>query len=225
MLAWLPGCPLAALVNLQTIWGVLWIGLGLLTIALVTLMVTRWRQAQPLSKCIVLSVWAHMLMAVYASSVNVVFKPPASGAEIGIHIADAAGTSAETGDAVASSHAGGEPWSQFPSQQPHKLAAAALPRPTAETAVTRPVAPAPPARDLAPASSRLPEPQFAAPQPKPAETPLANVKTPAPADALADERDAIQPVARAAAAPAAADLQPAENAVAPAGTSPAGIAA
>jgi hypothetical protein len=226
MLAWLPGCLFASLVNPQTIWGGVWLGLGVLTIVLVTLLVTRWRQAQPLSKCIVLSVWAHVLMAVYASSVNIVFKPAPPVAEIGIHISDAAGTSSEAGDAGAVTHASGEPWSQFPTQQPRKLAAVALARPTVEAAVTRPVSPAPPARELAPVKPHLPEPQISAPQSKPTETPLAKVKNPAPLDALADEPDANKPVAaHAPAAPAAADSQPAGSSPALATAAPAGIAA
>jgi hypothetical protein len=45
---------------------VLLMGLSLLAIALVVLMLTRWGQVRPLSKCIVLSVFAHILLMVYA---------------------------------------------------------------------------------------------------------------------------------------------------------------
>jgi hypothetical protein len=224
MPAWLPGCLLASLVSPQVIWGVLWFGLGMLTIALVTLMVTRWGQTQPLSKCIVLSVWAHVLMAVYASSVNIVFKPATPPVEIGIHISDGTGTAAETSEAGAQPSAEGEPWSQFPSRQPGKLAAVPLARPTAETAVTRPASPAAPARDLQPANPRLPEPQFAAPPAKLVETHLARANTPAPAQALSDELETTASVSpRMATAPTSAAPQPAGNAAPLANASPAAV--
>ncbi len=142
MSTWPSGCLLAAWVSPQAIWGALWFGLGLLTIALVTLMATRWGQAQPLSKCIVLSVWAHVLMAVYASGVNIVFKPaPPPPIEIGIHITDAAGPAGEASRTGPPAASASEPWSQFPSQPPGQIAAAGLVRAQTETAITRPTLP------------------------------------------------------------------------------------
>ena len=44
----------------------LWLGLGALTIALVVLTRTRWGQAKPISKCVALSVFAHILLVIYA---------------------------------------------------------------------------------------------------------------------------------------------------------------
>ena len=40
--------------------------MAILTIALLILMRTRWGQVQPLSKCVVLSVFAHMLLFLFA---------------------------------------------------------------------------------------------------------------------------------------------------------------
>ena len=54
----------------------LWVGLGLLTLTLAALMVTRWGQTQSIAKCAVLSVWAHVLLGVYATTVDIVFTPP-----------------------------------------------------------------------------------------------------------------------------------------------------
>jgi hypothetical protein len=56
----------------------LWLGLALLTVALVLLTRTRWGQTKPLSKCIVLSVFAHILFLAYASGTKLVFDYPAS---------------------------------------------------------------------------------------------------------------------------------------------------
>ena len=45
---------------------VLWSGLGILTVALLVLTRTRWGQAKPISKCVALSVFAHVWLMGYA---------------------------------------------------------------------------------------------------------------------------------------------------------------
>ena len=55
----------------------LWVGLAILTLALLVLMRTRWGQAQPLSKCVVLSVFAHILFIAYAYGTRLIFDAPA----------------------------------------------------------------------------------------------------------------------------------------------------
>ncbi|MFV1967214.1 MAG: prenyltransferase/squalene oxidase repeat-containing protein [Pirellulaceae bacterium] len=55
----------------------LWLGLGILTISLLVLMRTRWGQAKPLSKCIVLSVFAHILFITYAYGTRLILDQPA----------------------------------------------------------------------------------------------------------------------------------------------------
>ena len=52
--------------------GVLWAGLGALTIALLVLMRTRFGQARPLSKCLALSIYAHVLLMTYAYGTKLV---------------------------------------------------------------------------------------------------------------------------------------------------------
>jgi hypothetical protein len=54
----------------------LWAGLGVLTVALVVLMRTRWGHAQPLSKCVALSIYAHILLMTYAYSTRLVVPTP-----------------------------------------------------------------------------------------------------------------------------------------------------
>ncbi|MEX0819851.1 MAG: prenyltransferase/squalene oxidase repeat-containing protein, partial [Pirellulaceae bacterium] len=61
----------------QTLGMILWIGLAILTVALLVLMRTRWGQAQPLSKCVVLSVFAHVLFIAYAYGTRLIFDAPA----------------------------------------------------------------------------------------------------------------------------------------------------
>ena len=52
---------------------ILWCGLAMLTVALLVLTRTRWGQAQPLSKCVALSVFAHMLLMGYAYGTKLIF--------------------------------------------------------------------------------------------------------------------------------------------------------
>jgi hypothetical protein len=54
----------------------LWIGLGVLTVSLLVLMRTRWGQANPLSKCVVLSVFAHILFIAYAYGTRLILEQP-----------------------------------------------------------------------------------------------------------------------------------------------------
>ncbi|MBP90277.1 MAG: hypothetical protein CMJ64_26820 [Planctomycetaceae bacterium] len=56
----------------------IWTGLGVLTISLLILMRTRWGQAKPISKCIALSVFAHILFLTYAYTTRLIFDSPAA---------------------------------------------------------------------------------------------------------------------------------------------------
>jgi len=56
----------------QILWGTLWSGLVLLTMALLVLMRTHWGQSQPLRKCVVLSLLAHLLFGCYATTIGIV---------------------------------------------------------------------------------------------------------------------------------------------------------
>ena len=60
----------------QLVWGVLWLGLVLVTIALMALMVTRWGQSRPLGKCVALSLFTHALLATYAMTIEIVGATP-----------------------------------------------------------------------------------------------------------------------------------------------------
>ncbi|HTN75704.1 MAG TPA: hypothetical protein VL096_10680 [Pirellulaceae bacterium] len=60
---------------------VLWGGLAGLTIALLVLMRTRFGQARPLSKCIALSLYAHVLLMTYAYGTKLVIPAPPGGGD------------------------------------------------------------------------------------------------------------------------------------------------
>ena len=59
----------------------MWTGFGFLTIALVILVRTRWGQAKPMSKCIVLSVFAHLLLMGFAYTSRLLSEHPSLPAE------------------------------------------------------------------------------------------------------------------------------------------------
>jgi hypothetical protein len=65
----------------------LWGGLGALTITLFLLMRTRWGQAQPLSKCVALSVLAHCLFAGYAYGTRLFCEIPMVAEEESLRLA------------------------------------------------------------------------------------------------------------------------------------------
>lgn len=65
---------------------VLWSGLGILTVSLLVLMRTRWGQARPLSKCVALSVFAHVLLMGYAYGTRLFYEPPLEPADEAIQV-------------------------------------------------------------------------------------------------------------------------------------------
>ncbi|WDI42316.1 prenyltransferase/squalene oxidase repeat-containing protein [Bremerella sp. P1] len=69
----------------QIVWGVLWGGLAFITLSLLILMQTRWGQARPVSKCVVLSIFAHLLLMTYAQ-VTQLFAPAGVGNSAPVNI-------------------------------------------------------------------------------------------------------------------------------------------
>src|SRR3569833_3019444 len=67
-------------------WTTLWILLGVATLVMLVLMITRWGRSEPLNRCIVLSLWMHMLLATYAASVHVIVAPAATISQTAINI-------------------------------------------------------------------------------------------------------------------------------------------
>lgn len=57
----------------------LWVGLAMLTVSLIVLARTRWGQARPISKCVVLSVFAHILLFGYAYGTKLILDVPLVG--------------------------------------------------------------------------------------------------------------------------------------------------
>jgi len=64
--------PLAALLNLPTVWIFIWVGLLAMTIAIVWLLRTKLREIKSWQKCAILSLWVHVLLACLTAAVRIV---------------------------------------------------------------------------------------------------------------------------------------------------------
>ena len=64
---------LQSLLQARSLAMALWAGLAVLTLALLILMRTRWGQVKPLSKCVALSIYAHILFFGYAYGTHLFF--------------------------------------------------------------------------------------------------------------------------------------------------------
>ena len=85
------------LTGIQFIVGVLWMGLFALSVALLVLSRTPWGRSNPLRKCLVLSLFAHLLLAGYATTVQIVASAPSREEEtIRVSIADGESLREET---------------------------------------------------------------------------------------------------------------------------------
>jgi len=98
------------LTSMELFLGLLWTGLAAVSIALLILMRTRWGQSRPLRKCLVLSLLAHLLLAGYATTVQICSAGPRRwGAPTArVSLVDAAES-----DDPAESPSRPEPWEQF----------------------------------------------------------------------------------------------------------------
>ena len=98
---------LAVFWDAQLIRWVVWVGLVVLTVALLLLIRTRWGQSQPLSKCVVLSLLAHLLVGIYTTTVTIVTETVGSPDGEGIQVAlvDSTGAGSLEGQPTVS-----EPW-------------------------------------------------------------------------------------------------------------------
>jgi len=89
----------------------LWAGLALLMLLLIVLMLTRWGQANALSKCVALSIFAHLLLMGYAYGTILFFEePPGTEEGEGATFKLSSIDSEDTSDSPSDSN---EPWNQF----------------------------------------------------------------------------------------------------------------
>ncbi|HLA84327.1 MAG TPA: hypothetical protein VJL29_06010 [Thermoguttaceae bacterium] len=137
--------------------GVLWVGLAALSITLLVLMRTRWGQSQPLRKCFVLSLLAHVLLGGYATTVQIWSTGPWQSGEptMEISLSDAASGDVPRDD---------RPWEEFPEPT-------AVESPLAASALAETVPPAEPSRIESPLLEPTAEedPIEASDEPRPSE--------------------------------------------------------
>jgi hypothetical protein len=75
------------LANVQWLIVLLWIGLAFFTLGLAVLLYTRWGQYKPLRKCMGLSLLAHLLLAGYATTIQIVYPVPRPPGEPAFRVA------------------------------------------------------------------------------------------------------------------------------------------
>ena len=114
-------------------WGV-WVGLVVLTVSLLLLMRTRWGQSQPLGKCVVLSLLAHLLLAIYLTTFHIVTHSSDSPTGKGVQVALASGGEPDSDGPDDESNKAENPWDAIAPTE----SSADLPEPdfTTETPVT-----------------------------------------------------------------------------------------
>src|SRR6185369_10534380 len=86
------GLLLAAATTGRSLAIIMAVGMLLLFAILATLVWTRFGQARPMTKCVFLSLLAHLLLIIYAYSTHILFGPPGKwyGQEVTIRLMDAA---------------------------------------------------------------------------------------------------------------------------------------
>src|SRR5204862_402441 len=101
---------LAALTAARPLSGVLAAGLIALFVLLTVLVWTKFGQARPISKCVVLSLLAHLLLVIYMYSTHVLYGPPGrwTGQTVTIRLRDAA----DDVEAAPVASKSPQPWSQ-----------------------------------------------------------------------------------------------------------------
>ena len=105
--------------DVQTTW--LLAGLAVLVIVLLVLMRTRWGQAKPLSKCMVLSIVVHLLLVVYAYFLQTFVVGPFPGREQIVHVSLIADVEEEEfveSPAEQTEPEEQEPWNDFAAVEP-----------------------------------------------------------------------------------------------------------
>src|SRR5437764_8019852 len=101
---------LAALTAARPLSGVLAAGLIALFVLLSMLVWTRFGQARPISKCVVLSLLAHLLLLIYMYSAHVLYGPPGrwTGQTVTVRLRDAA----DDAEAAPVASPSPKPWQQ-----------------------------------------------------------------------------------------------------------------
>ncbi len=157
-----------------TVTTVLLAGMAVVVIALLVLMRTRWGEAKPLSKCMALSIFAHLLLIVYAYYMQTFVAVPLPGREEVVQVTLIAPTEEEEPERPVSEPvpAQREPWNEFPSIQPSE------PPPETPDAARAPIEPPfEPQREREPVAVAMTAPDFQDIPDVPPDRPLRTFRT------------------------------------------------
>lgn len=183
----------AFLTSTELFLGVLWAGLAAVSVTLLVLIRTRWGQSQPLRKCFLLSLMAHLLLAGYATTVQVCSTGPATSGEPTMQVSLADGPSEdETTADEPSESTQPNPWDQFVDEDAIEPPAD-VPAPAEAPPVDEPQRAEPPKDDLPEDTAIADEPK---PEPamEPAEPHPALARQPEDLEAPEAERREAEPV-------------------------------
>jgi len=183
----------------------IWIGLAVLTVSLLVVMRTRWGQTQPLSKCVVLSIFAHILLLAYASGTRLVFDVPAAHQEQVIRLALVAPDREPRPELQEPREP--QPWEQPETESPTTPdPISPAPSPATVELPDLEAAAAPPAFEMA--AAQLPEPVSVIEHPLPETTPTTEVLShaPAPSNATPETPDSMRAIEAEPLVPVSAPL-------------------
>lgn len=104
------------LTSIEVLMAILWLGLAIFTVGLAILMYTRWGQYKPLRKCMAMSLLAHLLMAGYATTNQIItFVPEPKEQVIHLSLGDGPDPDAPPGGSSSFfSNVKDQPWEAFP---------------------------------------------------------------------------------------------------------------
>lgn len=180
---------------------VVWVGVALLAVALLVLARTRWGQSQPLSKCVALSVFAHLLLFLYAHGTRLLNDVPLPRDDRVIQLAFVGAEVTPAGE-EAERAAQEEPWDELPTEDP-VASAATVQRIDADTPPLERAAPGAPLAEVA-VGVRTPDVDATADAPRPVvarPTPLTTRPVDSPVEPAAIETPPLPSAPRAAAVP------------------------
>ncbi|MCE5269024.1 MAG: hypothetical protein LLG00_14200 [Planctomycetaceae bacterium] len=111
---------LELLTNIQPMLAMFWLGLALFSAGLAVLLYTRWGQYKPLRKCMALSLLAHLLLATYATTVQIVTPTPPAPAVVQLALCDVPGDASRGagGQPASTADPHDQPWESLPGDTP-----------------------------------------------------------------------------------------------------------
>lgn len=125
--------------SLQPELAMFWLGLALFTAGLGVLLYTRWGQYKPLRKCMALSLLAHLLLATYAATIQMVTPRVPSASVMHVAIGDMPGVSGADQSPLLAQHRADtktpsdeQPWLVLPGETPASPKAPELERAKAD---------------------------------------------------------------------------------------------